>query len=133
VQLLKNLTSGFVSSVKSTLQEGTITVCCVRKKMWSVQRSTVKSQAKKECRLQLLMAITSTVIFGSDSRRIHVQILLSQIRDSPNMEGQVPVFISPRNRMAQLYPRHWVSHFVASYYSLGYSGGIRTRLHTGTD
>jgi hypothetical protein len=32
----------------------------------------------------------------------HDQILLSQIRDSPNMEGQVPVFISPRNRVAQL-------------------------------
>jgi hypothetical protein len=25
--------------------------------------------------------------------------------DSPNLEGQVPVFISPRNRVAQLYPR----------------------------
>jgi hypothetical protein len=36
-------------------------------------------------------------------------ILLSQIRDSPNLEGQVPVFISPRNRVAQLYPRHWVT------------------------
>jgi hypothetical protein len=27
------------------------------------------------------------------------------IRDSPNLEDQVPVFISPRNRVAQLYPR----------------------------
>jgi hypothetical protein len=27
------------------------------------------------------------------------------IWDSPNLEGQVPVFISPRNRMVQLYPR----------------------------
>jgi hypothetical protein len=26
------------------------------------------------------------------------------IRDSPNLEGQVPVFISPRKRVAQLYP-----------------------------
>jgi hypothetical protein len=25
------------------------------------------------------------------------------IRDSPNLEGQVPVFISPRNSVAQLY------------------------------
>jgi hypothetical protein len=30
------------------------------------------------------------------------------IWDSPNLEGQVPVFISPRNRVVQLYPRHWV-------------------------
>jgi hypothetical protein len=27
------------------------------------------------------------------------------IWDSPNLEGQVPVFISPRNMLAQLYPR----------------------------
>jgi hypothetical protein len=34
----------------------------------------------------------------------HVHILLSQIRDSPNLEGQVPVFISPRTRV-RLYPQ----------------------------
>jgi hypothetical protein len=59
------------------------------------------------CRLQLLLALTSAVILGSVSHGIHGQILLSQIRDSPNFEGQVPIFISLRNRMAQLYPRHW--------------------------
>jgi hypothetical protein len=32
-------------------------------------------------------------------------ILLSQICDSPNLEDQVPVFISPRNRVARLYPQ----------------------------
>jgi hypothetical protein len=37
-------------------------------------------------------------------------ILLSQIRDSANLEGQVSVYISPGNRVAQLYSRHWV-HF----------------------
>jgi hypothetical protein len=31
-------------------------------------------------------------------------ILLSQIRDSPNLEGQVPVFTTPRNRVHRLYP-----------------------------
>jgi hypothetical protein len=41
------------------------------------------------------------------------------IWDSPNLEGQVPVFISPRNRMAQLYPRALGSLFVASYDSQG--------------
>jgi hypothetical protein len=39
------------------------------------------------------------------SRETHDRILLSQIRDSPNVEGQVPVFISPRNRAAHLYPK----------------------------
>jgi hypothetical protein len=32
-------------------------------------------------------------------------ILLSQILDSPIMEGQILIFISPRNRVAQLYPQ----------------------------
>jgi hypothetical protein len=35
------------------------------------------------------------------------------------MEGQVPVFITPRNRVAQLYPRALGSLFVASYDSQG--------------
>jgi hypothetical protein len=58
-------------------------------------------------------------------------ILLSQIRDFPNLEGQVPVFISPRNRVAHLYPQALGSLFVASYDSKGYGGGIRTRLQAG--
>jgi hypothetical protein len=53
------------------------------------------------------------------------------IWDSPNLEGQVPVFISPGNRVAQLYPRALGSLFVASYDSQGYGGGILTRFHTG--
>jgi hypothetical protein len=32
-------------------------------------------------------------------------ILLSQSWDSPNLEDQVPVFISPRKRVARLYPQ----------------------------
>jgi hypothetical protein len=55
-------------------------------------------------------------------------IWLSQIRDSPNLEGQDPIFVSPRNRVAQLYPRALGSLFVASYYSKGYGGGIRHHL-----
>jgi hypothetical protein len=51
--------------------------------------------------------------------------------DSPNLEGQVPVFISPRNKVAQLYPRALGSLFVASYDSQGSRGGILTRHHTG--
>jgi hypothetical protein len=52
------------------------------------------------------------------------------IWDSPNLEGQVPVFISPRNWVAQLYPRVLGSLSVASYDSQGSGGGILTRLHT---
>jgi hypothetical protein len=51
--------------------------------------------------------------------------------DSSNLEGQVPIFISHRNRVAQIYPRALGSLFVASYDSQGCGGGILTRLHTG--
>jgi hypothetical protein len=50
-----------------------------------------------------------------ESRGTRDHILLSEIRDSPNLEGQVPVFISPRNRVAQLYRQALGSLFVASY------------------
>jgi hypothetical protein len=52
------------------------------------------------CYLQLLLVLASAVILGPKSRGTHDHILLSQIRDSPNLEGQVLVFISPRNRVA---------------------------------
>jgi hypothetical protein len=74
--------------------------------------------------------LASAVIFRSESRRTHDHILLSQIRDSPNMEGQIPVFVYPRDTMAQLYPQALCSLFVASYDSQGYGGGIRSLLHT---
>jgi hypothetical protein len=76
--------------------------------------------------LQLPLVLASTVILGSKFRGIHDHILLSQIRDSPNLEGQVPVFISPRNRLAQLYPQPMGSLFIASYDSRGYGLGIPT-------
>jgi hypothetical protein len=79
----------------------------------------------------MLLALAIAVIHTSESRRTHDHILLSQIRDFPNLEGQVPVFISTRNRMAQLNLQALGSLFIASYNSQGYGGGIRTSLHTG--
>jgi hypothetical protein len=83
------------------------------------------------CRLQLLLVLASAVILGSKSRGTHDHILLSQVRDCPNLENQVLVFISPRNIVAQLYPQALSSLFVASYALQGYGGGIRTCLHSG--
>jgi hypothetical protein len=80
------------------------------------------------CRLQSLLALASAVVLGSDSRGTR-DIFLSLIRDSVNLEGQVPVHTCPRNRVAQLYPQAPGSIFVASYDSQGYGGGIRPRLH----
>jgi hypothetical protein len=71
---------------------------------------------------QLLLALASAVILGSESRVTYDHILLSQIRDYPNLEGQVPVFISPRNRVAQLYLQALGSLLVTSYDSQGYGG-----------
>jgi hypothetical protein len=48
------------------------------------------------CGLQLLLGLASGVILESESRGTQDRILLSQIRDSPNLESQVPVFISPK-------------------------------------
>jgi hypothetical protein len=42
------------------------------------------------------------------------------------MEGQVPVFISPRNRVAQLYPQALGSLYVASCDLQAYGQGILT-------
>jgi hypothetical protein len=56
------------------------------------------------CRLQLLLALASAVIFGCESRGTRNDILLSQIRD----------FL-----------------FVASYDLQGYGGGNLPRIHKG--
>jgi hypothetical protein len=65
--------------------------------------------------LQLLPGLVSTVILRSESHRTHDHILLSQIWDSHNLDGQIPIFLSPRNRVAWLYPQALGSLFVASY------------------
>jgi hypothetical protein len=75
--------------------------------------------------------LSFTFILRSESRRNHDHNLLSQIGDTPNLKGQAPVFISARDRGAQLYPQTLGSLSVAFYDSQGYNGGIRTRLHTG--
>jgi hypothetical protein len=57
----------------------------------------------------------------------------SALRQTPNLEDQVSVFMSLCDRVAQLYPQAPGSLFVAFYDSQGYGGVILTRLHTGRD
>jgi hypothetical protein len=45
--------------------------------------------------------------------------------DSPNLKGQVPVFKSLRNRVAQLYPWALGSLYVASCYPQGYTMSLQ--------
>jgi hypothetical protein len=49
------------------------------------------------------------------SRTGPITILYCLIWDSPSLEGKVLVFISPRNRVAQLYPRALGSLYVVYY------------------
>jgi hypothetical protein len=99
--------------------------------IWGYSLHVTSSRTKWVCRLQLLLVLASAVILRSEYRGTHDHILLSQIRDSTHLEGQVPIFISPRNRVAWLYPQALDSIFVASYDSRGDGGGIRPRLQTG--
>jgi hypothetical protein len=71
------------------------------------------------------------VILESESRGTHDHILLSQIRDSTSLQGQVSAFVSPRNRVARLYPQELGFLFAASYDSQGYGGSNETHLHIG--
>jgi hypothetical protein len=52
------------------------------------------------------------VLSHAEPRTIHYYL----IRDSPNLEDQVPIFISPRNRVAQLYPQALGSTLSAEFY-----------------
>jgi hypothetical protein len=51
------------------------------------------------CSLQLLLGLAGIAVQGSESHGSHHHILLSQISDSPNLEVQVPIFISQRNKV----------------------------------
>jgi hypothetical protein len=57
------------------------------------------------CRLQLLLTLARAVIPRSEFRGTLDEILLSSIRDFISLEGQVPVFLSPKIRVARLYPQ----------------------------
>jgi hypothetical protein len=54
------------------------------------------------CLFNMLLAFARAVFLGSESLGTRDYILLSHIRDCPNLEGQVPIFISLRDRVAQL-------------------------------
>jgi hypothetical protein len=56
------------------------------------------------CRLQFLLALASTVILAFKSRGPHDHVLLSLIRDSLNLEGQVPVIYVPQKQGCLVMP-----------------------------
>jgi hypothetical protein len=52
--------------------------------------------------LQLLLGLASAVFLWSVSH-VRRHILLSQLWESPNLESQIPVYISPSERIPQFY------------------------------
>jgi hypothetical protein len=77
--------------------------------------------------LQLLLVLDSAAILRSESGGTYDHILLSDLR-----------FLQPGGPGSHIYIPQWQlclqamgSRFAVSYYSQGYSGNIRTCLHTG--
>jgi hypothetical protein len=68
----------------------------------------------------LQLVFGSAVILGSESRGTFGHILLSHIRDSLDLEGKVPVLISRRNMMDELYLQALDPLFITCYESQGY-------------
>jgi hypothetical protein len=55
----------------------------------------------RNCSLQFLLVLASAVFLGSEFHVTDDHILLSQFRDFPFFEGQVPVLVLPRNSATQ--------------------------------
>jgi hypothetical protein len=62
--------------------------------------------------------------FQSKSWRIHHSILPSQMWHFPSLEGQDPVFVSPRNGVVQLYSSHRFWFVVLSSVRIMVSSGM---------
>jgi hypothetical protein len=61
------------------------------------------------CCLQLLLVFTSAVFLRSKSHETRDHVLLFWIWDSPTLEGQIPIFVSPETGWPSYTPRHWVN------------------------
>jgi hypothetical protein len=73
------------------------------------------------CSLQLLLGLARVAFLGSEYRRTHNHIFLTQIWD---FEVRSPYLYTPKNSVAQLYPQELGSLFVASCVSHGSDGVI---------
>jgi hypothetical protein len=61
-----------------------------------------------------------------------LQSKVVRLTSNPNLKDQVPVSMSPSERVAQLYPEALGSLFIAFYDSQGYGESTVTHLHTET-
>jgi hypothetical protein len=60
------------------------------------------------CNLRLLLGFSSALCLGSESRGTHDYTLLSQLWGSPNLEGQIPVFVTQGTKWSSSIYRHWI-------------------------
>jgi hypothetical protein len=71
-------------------------IICRRILIWCRAPSLTRSRV---CSFQFLLGIASTTILRSESHGLMTIFYCLYFWDSPNLEGQVPVIISPRNRV----------------------------------
>jgi hypothetical protein len=80
------------------------------------------------CGLQLLLVLASAFILWPESRRTRDHILLSQIRDSPNLEPRCPYLYPPGTGWSNYIPPTLGSLSVAFYDSQGFSHSLTHSL-----
>jgi hypothetical protein len=78
------------------------------KHLWLQSSCNILSNERMGLSFTIATGLASAVILGSKSCGTHDHILLSQSRDFPNREGEVPIFISPGTGLPSCCPRHWV-------------------------
>jgi hypothetical protein len=83
------------------------------------------------CRLQLLLAVSSAVILGSESRGTRDHILMSPTRDSPKPGGPGPCIYIPRQQDDPVIPPFTGFPFRRLLILAKLRWRIRLRLHTG--
>jgi hypothetical protein len=100
------LTSCQKSGIKYASSNSTPYLCCFFLDNFRVCWCGAPSLTRcRVCTFQFFLGIANTTFLRSESDGTHDNILLSLFFSLPNLEGQVPVFIFSRNRVARLYPQ----------------------------
>jgi hypothetical protein len=85
---------------------------------------------RRFCQICLNYTIRFSLLCTLQQQFVH-RARSSALRPAPNLEDQVPVFMSPSYRVVQLYSQALGSLFAAYYDLKGFGGGILTRLYAG--
>jgi hypothetical protein len=86
------------------------------RQLWVRRRGAPSLTRSRICSFQFLPGIASAAFRRSESHGL-MSIFCLYFWDFPSLDGHVPVFISPRNMVTQLYP-----------FSLGYSVEVEVKL-----